>query len=33
MEVGKWEFGDFVGNRIKDLEKLLRDMIKLRRDT
>lgn len=33
LEVSKWEFGDIAGSRIKDLEKVLRDIIRLRRDT
>jgi hypothetical protein len=33
LQVGKWELGDIAGNRVKDLEKLLRDIVRLKRDT
>lgn len=33
LNVGRWELGDLVGYRLKDLEKDLRSIVRLRRDT
>lgn len=32
LQVGRWELGDLVGYRLKDLEKDLRDVVRLKRD-
>jgi hypothetical protein len=32
LEIGRWELGDLVGYRIKDLEKELKEVVRLRRD-
>jgi hypothetical protein len=32
MNVGKWELGDLVGYRLKDLERDLRDAVRLKRE-
>jgi hypothetical protein len=31
INVGKWDLGDIIGYRLKDLEKDLREIVKLRR--
>ncbi len=31
LVVGRWELGDLVGYRLKDLEKDLRDVVRLKR--
>jgi hypothetical protein len=31
LEVGRWELGDLVGYRLKDLERDLRDVVRLKR--
>jgi hypothetical protein len=33
INVGKWDLGDIIGYRLKDLEKDLREIVKLRRQT
>lgn len=33
LNVGRWELGDLVGYRLKDLEKDLRGIVRLKRDT
>lgn len=33
LNVGRWELGDLVGYRLKDLEKDLRSIVRLKRDT
>jgi hypothetical protein len=33
LNVGRWELGDLVGFRLKDLEKDLRGIVRLKRDT
>ena len=33
LNVGKWELGDLVGYRLKDLERDLRDAVRLKRET
>ena len=33
LSIGKWELGDLVGYRLKDLERDLRDAVRLKRDT
>ncbi len=32
INVGKWELGDLVGYRLKDLERDLRDAVRLKRE-
>jgi hypothetical protein len=32
MNVGKWELGDLVGYRLKDLEKDLKELVRLKRE-
>jgi len=31
LEIGRWELGDLVGYRIKDLEKSIKDVVRLKR--
>jgi hypothetical protein len=32
LQIGKWELGDLVGYRLKDLDKDLRDVVRLKRE-